>query len=181
MRDRGYLCVRGNHEQMMIDAVLHYSPGGSEPMDWLESGGIPTVANYGMTPMEFLHRCNEERLPLDMIKDARWMDALPHYLEFPDLMDDLGRHLVVSHSGILPFWEIRDTPQGQEKVLWGRSQAFNHVPHLNSFYNVFGHTAKAEIRILDNVACIDTAAAWAVGWLTALHWPSRDLYISRDD
>src|SRR3954462_1892182 len=41
------VCLRGNHEQMLIDAAA--ARGSAELIDWLSNGGRHTLDSYGVT------------------------------------------------------------------------------------------------------------------------------------
>lgn len=90
-----YHCLRGNHEEMMLDVV-----GGPEVsielyQGWLYSGGHATVASY------------DSKIPQEHID---WMKSLPLYL-------DLGDYWLV-HAGVHPNIPLQQ--QSADHFCWIR-------------------------------------------------------------
>lgn len=155
--------LRGNHEQLMLDArggpppepspvpglILH----SETTLNWLQNGGVDTLLSYEVR--DFL----------------RWWEFVPeeHWRFFEETETEFvtdAYHFV--HAGLLPpleAWEGTGTPY--DPRLWIRE------PFLSSDHDfgrrvVFGHTPQKTGRPLvhDNKIGIDTAAAYG-GPLTA--------------
>jgi serine/threonine protein phosphatase 1 len=102
--------VMGNHELMLLSGVVggkFSCPWGSGT--WYRNGADTTWKSYG------------DSIPTDHVD---WIASLPHYLEFPELVDDSGRRLFVSHSayhggfhGKLPSGDPWDD---YSSILWNR-------------------------------------------------------------
>ena len=112
---RSIINLKGNHEDMMVQAVL----GGelSDKQNWVSSnnGGDATVESYP-----------NKNILLD---DAKWLAALPTSCE------DKLRYYV--HAGIRP--RIRLKEQNDADKLWIRDLFLKHkAPHEK--YVVHGHT-----------------------------------------
>lgn len=173
IRRAGYHTVRGNHEQMVVRSILPLL--GEMPRvdrdaieNWYSNGAVETLKSYGVTPEDALSVLTGRKpVPEQLADDARWMARLPYYIEFPDVLDAKGRSLVVSHSGVLPFWEHKDTEQGHEAIIWDRRYSFDGS-NVEGKISVFGHTPMREPMFGPDFVCIDTAAFAPTGRLTAL-------------
>jgi len=151
IRKHKLLCVKGNHEVMMIEygSAFIRSIENYEPMEqdnkWLQHGGKETLLSYGLVSLK-----GKELVPHIFIKeflfqfkeDIEWLCSLPLYLEL-DVKHPSGRQVVVSHSSIDLVWDIRHRQEYnnvfQEAILWSRAKPLDH----NKIFNVFGHTPQA--------------------------------------
>ena len=187
VKNGGYDCVKGNHEDMMVVESGRLRFSGI----WASNGGSQTIKSY--THREF----DEKNLP-NIIRDdvkinehVEWMRDLPAFLEYPDIVDDKGRHLLVSHACVTPgTWKTRNTKwsttykrdEWLSNFLWSRE--FYSLKPLDNIYSVFGHTPQEwEPRIKSFYACVDTGAFYnkipshkpnPYGKLTALEFPVID-------
>ena len=108
------ICLRGNHEQMMLDA---YRDALGAPA-WLANGGRDTLRSFGIT--------DPEALPHDVLT---WISALPTVHE-----DEL-RYFV--HAG---FWPgRRGIDPDVATRLWIR-EPFLHTPFDYGKHVLHGHT-----------------------------------------
>jgi serine/threonine protein phosphatase 1 len=112
-RPDGIVCLKGNHEDLLLAAV-------AEPSDfplWIDNGGDATLKSYGVDALA--------GLPAD---DIEWIRSLPLY------HDDGLRFFV--HAGIDP--NVPLDQQSQQTMLWTRK----HAPEtLNpGRFIVHGHT-----------------------------------------
>jgi len=148
IRKHKLLCVRGNHEEMMIEYGTKFISDveNNRTLDqdnmWLKHGGKETLLSYGLISMR-----NQQIVTHPFIKefifqfkdDIEWMKALPIYLKL-DEKHASGRTVVVSHSAIAPVWKLRDNKEAQKSfintVLWGRLKPIDNEP----IFNIFGHT-----------------------------------------
>jgi len=183
--DNDILCVRGNHEQMVIDE-------GSKEVQIVFSGksaiyttsGMWLMNGGGQTMESYLYGGNS--FDFDLFYEHRaWMKKLPYYLEFKDIKDSSGKHLVVSHSIANNVWNLRNSETGKEKfetaVLWNRPKKYMGSVEI---FNVFGHTP-TEIPIVGNsYVNIDTGVfvpkEKGYGRLTALQFPEMVFYTQDD-
>lgn len=170
--------VKGNHEEMMVDWSIRKNIGDSL---WLLNGGDRALDSYKeVHPDEYL-KGDIDWSTFD--KHCDWADQLPYYLEFEDVKDEKGRHLVVSHSNIGNVWRWRDSTnnyesgQFQATVTWGRPHKITDVP---SIYNVIGHTPQPDgPRIKSFYANVDTGCFYSkleYFRLTALQFPEMIVY-----
>ncbi len=162
VKDKGFDMCRGNHEEFMI----------TNERIWRHprNGGWHTYEQY-----------KDDRAAFREHRD--WMTTLPYYLEYEDIIDETGKHLVVSHSSIQKVWRYRDMTGGQHQwftqgVLWERNMNAKDLPGI---YNVFGHTPQENNPdIRESWACIDGGgfATWepSHGRLFALQFPEMIVY-----
>lgn len=148
--------LRGNHEQMLLDAVAH-----NKLSLWMMNGGRATLQSYGTNGEEFT-------LPeghLDFYKETK-------------LYYDTEDYFFV-HAGLSPAKTIAESVQDEDEVkefLWERS-------HLNAFETawektvVFGHTPRPKPVQKDKMIGIDTGCVYdRVGYrkLTAAKLPEEE-------
>lgn len=140
VRQNGYECVMGNHEEFLIFGSDTLVKEGFEAMRiyhniWLSNGGAQTLLSYGMVKYQG-HRLKlikgNEKLFFD---DINWMKKLPLYIELD--IKKQGKKVVISHAPIADIWHKRDDLDLlNEYALWNRDK-----PSLNApIFNIFGHT-----------------------------------------
>lgn len=169
-------CVQGNHEDMMIE----------RPDYWALNGGMETLTSYAdLVPHNLLNSDHVHKLLNIKLFDEHklWMDKLPVYIEYPEIKNEEGRYLVVSHSILHNVWKHKDTKdshmwdQFRKTAMWSRT--FHKIKDNPEIYNVFGHTPqeyKAKIRKI--YANVDTGCCFkdrSYGILTALKFPEMEL------
>jgi serine/threonine protein phosphatase 1 len=147
------VCLKGNHEELMIQAVNQ--PGGGRLDRWLEHGGGETLRSYGVDPEDVL----SENIPREHL---RWMTALPKTTG--------DGHRIYVHAGLEPGTPIERQKEAtflwiRERFLQARASGFEaHIVH--------GHTpiwdgkrTASEPELLEHRTNLDTAA-YATGVLT---------------
>jgi serine/threonine protein phosphatase 1 len=190
--DNKILVVLGNHEQMMIDelewALIAFDEIGylSKQGLWVLNGGYQTLESYTFTSYDLVDDRGIPKLQIDkelLRKHVEYLKTLPVYLEFKDIENNSGRHLVVSHSLINNLWHLRNEGGNsarifKEQVLWNRN--FHKIKIVPGIYNVIGHTPQPNgPRIRKTYACIDTGCFYnEIGFfkLTALQFPEMIIY-----
>lgn len=153
--DRDCVFLRGNHEQMMLDALDHKS------MDhWFRNGGDSTLASYGT-------ELNIKNIPKDHI----------NFIRNTKLYYDTDQYFF-SHAGAPPEFSIEkilNTPELQDYFLWGR----DHLNALNTSWEktvVFGHTPRSFPILKNRMIGIDTGCVYdevGFGKLTAVVLPDE--------
>lgn len=114
--------LRGNHEQMMIEA---YEEGSNDRLNWLINGGDATLESYAK-------RGQEDPGP----EHLNWLRALP------TIHIDSEAGIVFVHAGVDP----RTFPKCDSRIhLWSRSPRFYnteqwHHTQLEGWRVVHGHT-----------------------------------------
>jgi len=157
----GHTCLKGNHEQMCLEAFN--APNSSSVwQSWLINGGSRTLESYGEAGVSDQH--------LD------WMQNLPLYY-------DLGDYWLV-HAGLDPSLEIYE--QGSSEFCWIREPFHRSTePYFNRKTIITGHTITfvfpgvkpGQVAKGAGWLDIDTGAYHPKsGWLTALELDSSMVY-----
>jgi serine/threonine protein phosphatase 1 len=135
------VCLRGNHEEMLIDAAH-----GGDQLTWLFNGGDVTLESYGVT--------DAREIPAEHLA---WFETLP--LTISD-----GRRFFV-HAGITPGIPLDQ--QQTELMLWIREPFLSDMRD-HGRYIVHGHTPTetGQVELRRNRLNIDTGACYG-GPLTA--------------
>jgi serine/threonine protein phosphatase 1 len=143
------VCLRGNHEVMMVSA--RYGGRGDRSM-WLSVGGLQALGSYGTAP--------GKSGTLDDVPREHW-DFLEH-----DLLDyyETGGHIFV-HATVLCDVDLADQPDNalHWEFLPGAMR------HRSGKTVICGHTSQKSgvPKVVPGAVCIDTYAHGG-GWLTCL-------------
>lgn len=168
IRSENYDCIMGNHEYVMsqeLENILNDNSLAKKSHWVLNYGGLETLRSYN-------HSSKEE-----VISDINWLKKLTFYKEYKDLVNDEGRYLVVSHSSIGNFWQMKDNEKNSfEYNNFNKNITTNRVFNpidIPQIYNIFGHTPYENPIIKNHFANIDTGACYErFGYLTAIEFPS---------
>jgi serine/threonine protein phosphatase 1 len=159
------LCaLKGNHEEAMMNFLYdpEYGPA------WMQHGGGPTMASYGVTP------------PMSRSEPEIWAEASQALLEavpaaHRSFLSDLALSRVVGdyafvHAGVRPGAPLRD--QTERDLLWIR---YDFLDSTGPFEKVIvhGHTPTEEPQLLSHRLGVDTGA-YATGILTAVRLQGED-------
>jgi len=143
-----FACVRGNHEQMAIDALYE-----TNIERWLRNGGEWFYALEGA----------EEQEARRLIKLA---DELPHVIEVSTESGNVG----VAPAAYRSEREEFGKPMDGYEVIWNRDRInhalagrFTEITGAKAFY--FGHTPVEHPMVYANQHYIDTGAVFG-GYLT---------------
>ncbi len=152
-REWPVVCLKGNHEELMLQAVT--DPSGGRLERWLEYGGRSTLESYGLEPDSDL----ANGVPREHL---RWMGALPRTTG--------DRHRIYVHAGLAPGMPAHR--QNERTCLWIRERFLQARASEFEAHVVHGHTPlwegkpdPAEPELLDHRTNIDTAA-FATGVLS---------------
>jgi serine/threonine protein phosphatase 1 len=162
VKQSGYTCLLGNHEQMVLEILGQGNIKGSALQAWLYSGGYSTVNSYG-----------EDGISQDHMD---WMRTLPTHL-------DLGDYWLV-HAGVHPRLPIEK--QTTEQFCWIREEFHGmEEPYFPNKMIITGHTitftlpgvAPGKIAKGRGWLDIDTGAYHPKsGWLTGLDLTNSLIY-----
>jgi len=153
LNDGKNIFLRGNHEEMMVDAVLNEN----KIKLWYHNGGQETERSFP----------NKNELE----NAAHFFDSLPYYHANSDY--------IFVHAGIQPDKSLEQ--QTEHDLVWIR-QAFLGARSEDFKENrtvVAGHTPVAEVRFEDSKILMDTGAGKG-GILSALNLNNNKVYKSRD-
>lgn len=138
LRETAHICLLGNHEELMIDAILH----GQQFM-WYINGGLATIASYKNLYGDLASQMMRE--------DAEWMRTLP-------CSYTTDTHIFV-HAGLNPRREV----QTREDMIWIRDLFLRSDKDFGR-HVVHGHTHSwdnkefYQVEQLPNRTNLDTAA-----------------------
>jgi serine/threonine protein phosphatase 1 len=160
------VCLRGNHEQMMVDA---YRGGRPEKKMWLSVGGVEALASYGVVPGSG---------SLDTVPREHWdflENGLVNYHE--------SELFIFVHATVLCGFDMNEQPD--YALLWDFLP--DAMRHHSGKTVICGHTSQRSgvPKVVPGAVCIDTFAHGG-GWLTCLdvlngRWWQTDMQGRRRD
>lgn len=169
----GYKIVMGNHERRLLSNKDFFLKN-KIPFDtsWFyNNGGEETYRSYLIQSINFRE------------KHIEFLESIPVYLEFKDHKNQNGEHLVVSHSAVGKFWDLRDDDSSRDEfrkhILSGRGDTMQ----VEGIFNVYGHTPAREAKLYTNSANIDTGCVYnqeGYDKLCALEFPSMKIYTQKN-
>ncbi|MBU8542215.1 MULTISPECIES: metallophosphoesterase family protein [Roseomonadaceae] len=136
------LNLRGNHDQMMLDAL---APGATEAQVslWLLNGGVATLESYGAAPRD---RASWQRIP---DADLELLRGCPTCFE--------AGGYVFAHAGIRPGTPI--ATQDPADLMWIREPFLSWRGSLPAVV-VHGHTPAAAPEVRPHRIGLDTGAVF---------------------
>ncbi|WP_103670178.1 metallophosphoesterase family protein [Pseudanabaena sp. BC1403] len=159
--ENGHTCLKGNHEQMCLDAFSS-NEGSLIWKGWLLNGGANTLASYG-----------EDSLPEAHLE---WMQQLPLYVDLGDVW--------LVHAGLNPNLPLE--LQGAAEFCWIREEFHSATePFFEDKIIITGHTITfvfpgvkpGNLVLGKGWLDIDTGGYHPKsGWLSALDVDSATVY-----
>lgn len=138
------VCLRGNHEQMLLDALRERRTAA---VHWLRNGGTATLESWGADPAAAVTTWRDAMAP-----ELPFLAALPCF-------HALDGYLFV-HAGVRPGLEL--DRQTEDDMLWIREPFLNWrgvlLPDSMDVAVVHGHTPSREPEIGGPRIGIDTGA-----------------------
>lgn len=163
VRRRAAGCVRGNHEQLLIDTFRDGSIHMAALHAWHYSGGQATLSSY-------------EGSINTLMEHLSWIKALPLYLDLEDIW--------LVHAGLNPALPINQ--QSSHDLCWIRETFHSSErPYFDNKLVITGHTITftfPKVKPGQVVAGmgwydIDTGAYHPrSGWLTGFDWDNQKVY-----
>lgn len=170
--------LKGNHDEMMVDALLHNSKLYGDYYIWWNQGGRQTLESYKTEDMSDLDFATSQ--PLDYIPKEHldFLENLPAFYDTPDYF--------FVHGGIRPGVPLDQ--QKEEDLLWIRSEFYNY-PETFPKTIVFAHTPFEDHTNMDpevvKYTVMDKPDRIGLntmprnfGHLTAVELPERKFYTS---
>lgn len=142
------ILIKGNHEQMMIDAMIH-----NYQSLWLSNGGRTTLKEYNELSI------TEQNKVIDYIK------SLPCLLQ----LEVNGKNYILSHAGVEADNNGKIVQyQDEEFMLWAREEFLHDTNIVNDVIVIVGHTPTINIHKKDTIwysdcgkkICIDCGAVF---------------------
>lgn len=160
---RRVLCLRGNHDQMFLDALAG-EPGAAQL--WLVNGGAETLESYGLSVRQFLEH-QAARRPCDAVPKTHraFLARLKTSARF-------GQYYFV-HAGIDPARRL--DAQAAETQLWIREPFLGCRQEFEAVI-VHGHTPVRHVEARPNRIGIDTGAVYG-GTLSCLVLEGADKHL----
>lgn len=154
-----HICLMGNHERMMLDALERPAEKGGR---WMRYGGMQTLASFGIRGIH--ERMEPQDLEQVMAELEQAMPAGLHdwLLALPRIHQ--SGNVVVVHAALNPGKALEE--QSERSQLWGNPDFFKR-PHKDGLWVVHGHTIMDQAVIADGRMSIDTGG-YATGRLTAV-------------
>lgn len=156
--DAGAICLKGNHEDMMLRFLD--DPARNGPI-WLRHGGLQTLAGYGVSGVSLRHDAQSLTALRDQLRRVfspemeAWLRALPCHF--------LSGTLAAVHAGADPARPMsRQKPQ---HLLWGHKD-FGTVPRSDGLWIIHGHTIVGTPTMAPGIISVDTGA-YITGQLSA--------------
>lgn len=159
---RRRVCLRGNHEVAMLDALA--DPG--QVLRWMTFGGEATCRSYGLEDRQLFHN----PLALQPMLQAALPETHRDYLNALPLYEQIGDYLFV-HAGVRPDVALAD--QDPHDLIWIRDEFLRHERPL-PFHVVHGHTPTKTPERRAFRTNVDTAAVYG-GALTAAVLEGEDI------
>lgn len=163
VRDNGYKCILGNHEEICIK-ILEDSTFYKK---WKNGIGKETYESY-------------KKLERNLVDDIKWFKTLPLSLKFDNLTNKNELKLLVTHAFSLSYFPLDESnPKIKRKILWSRKVPTYNSPTYNTgYFNVFGHTALDSKVVIDKEwASIDVGCSKG-GRLAAIYFPAMECIYS---
>lgn len=162
-QDAEIICLRGNHEQMMLDAFTWRDDRSAMEL-WLNNGGYETLQSY-----KSYGQSEPPQRHLNWLKDSKFI----HHVK--------DRGLIFVHAGVNP--EIYPN-ESDDLYLRTRSRKFLEArqwdnPALEGTYIIHGHTPTNDNR--PEIGCggyrinIDTGAVYGGRLTAAIFAPGEDV------
>lgn len=124
------ICLRGNHESMLLDFLD--DPEGMGPF-WLQNGGTYTLASYGISPPDLNPVSLREAR--NALKDVMGSEAEAWLRNLP--LSFCSGNVVAVHAGADPHRPIDE--QDELHLLWGHPD-FLETPRKDGIWIAHGHT-----------------------------------------
>ncbi|NVO25218.1 metallophosphoesterase family protein [Donghicola mangrovi] len=140
-------CLKGNHEQMMLDFLAKPSENG---LRWIQSGGINTLESFNislqgqLTSLEDLADQLRARMGAELLN---WLQRLPTFWS--------EGNVGVVHAAADPALPLDE--QREDTLLWGHSD-FRKQERPDGMWIIHGHTIVKEPRIRAGRISVDTGA-----------------------
>jgi serine/threonine protein phosphatase 1 len=162
VRENGFGCVLGNHEQLLIEAFPDSKVSQLGLRAWLQSGGQSTVASYSK--------------PEELLENLDWIRSLPAHLDLGDIW--------LVHAGLHPNLPLHE--QTTHECCWIREEFHSmKTPYFPDKLIITGHTitftfpgvSPGLLAQGQGWMDIDTGAYHPrSGWLTGVDMTNQQVY-----
>ena len=163
--DPQFICLTGNHEDMML-AFLDQPQKGER---WLRFGGMQTLASFGVGGVSMASKGEALTTAATKLAEAMgdemidWLRGLPTTWQ--------SGNVTVVHAGADPHTPIM--LQAAKTLAWGHPD-FETIHREDGIWVVHGHTIVETAYATDGRIAVDTGA-YATGQLTAAYISDTDV------
>lgn len=154
-----FICLRGNHEEMMLQFLDAPAEHGRR---WMRHGGLQTLASFGVGGVHEGARGETLVAARDALIKALGEELIGWLHQLPRKW--MSGNVAVVHAGADPNLPIDQQPD--HALTWGHSD-FLSVPRQDGIWVVHGHTIVSSPAVVQGRIEIDTGA-YATGRLTAV-------------
>ena len=147
------VCLKGNHEQMMLDFLREPEKYGSR---WLRNGGLQTLASFGLRGIsgegaspDQLKSMAADLLSAMAVGTAGWLRDHPASFA--------SGNVWVVHAGADP--KVAMTDQSERHLIWGHAD-FARLQRQDGLWVVHGHTVVDAAVASGGRISVDTGAAY---------------------
>ena len=161
--------LTGNHEAALLDFLERPEEGAN----WLDFGGMQTLASYGVAPPRDRADVGQLRLARD-----EFHAAVAEHLPFLRGLERMWRSgdVMFVHAGLDAGRPLDQ--QSDAAVLWGSGNSPTE-PVIDGIRIVHGHFDRAEPVVSAGRVCVDTGAYYS-GRLTAVRLDSEQAFLVAD-
>lgn len=163
--DQTLICIRGNHEEMMLEFIADPETKGER---WLRNGGLQTLASFGVGGV----RPNSQGPALRKAADDLTVAMGPAMVDWLHDLPAMWKtgNVAVVHAAADPHVPI--SLQGTQTLAWGHGD-FDTTPRQDGIWVVHGHTIVDSPSAEAGRIAVDTGA-YATGQLTAAYVTAGD-------
>ncbi len=153
------VCLRGNHEEMLLNVLDDPVTHGPT---WMRHGGKQTLASYGIQPLHPESTDSEWLALARRLEDAlggalvEWLSNLPASWR--------SGNIALMHAGADPSRSISD--QEDSNLVWGHRN-FQRNARKDGVWVIHGHTIFQDVTVKSGRIAVDTGA-YATGVLSAV-------------
>lgn len=183
--------LKGNHDDMMVDALKYKCKKYQNPDVWITQGGYETLLSYKKDPNRTLAPIyddegniigQEDKDEVEVPKEhLDFLDSLPLYW-WPDKSEYFFCHAGVPPEPLSQF--DPDDPQTQDALIWIRGDFYNSPIYFGRKI-IFAHTpfeshktGQFEPFVKENMIGINTMPR-DEGKLTAIRLPEEDFFFEK--
>lgn len=164
-----WVFLKGNHEDLMLDALVFHGRHYGDYFLWWNQGGKATAHSYLPEESTAYERAIMQPDEFISTHHLEWLNSLP-------LMHETNEFLFV-HAGFRPGYYLEGQSEGD--MLWIRGE-FYAARHNFGKPVVFGHTPFAEPRVFHDIRREHEHEIVAIGIDTAFHETGRLTAVSLD-
>lgn len=163
-----WVMLYGNHEDLMLDALVY---GGRKYHSydlWYGQGGKETVHSYLPQNLSAYEKAIVQPEDVIIVDHLSFLTTLPRYYETEDY--------IFVHAGLRPGVSLEE--QDERDLIWIRDEFIGSDFDFGKKV-IFGHTARKDFSpwVMDNKIGIDTAVCPGANYkLTAVRLPDEQFF-----